>query len=181
MRQRQQFVRLRIRVIDAIDHDVLEGDEIARRPLEIALAGSEQCAQRILAVDRHEFVTQPVVRSVQRDRQRHRALVAQPVDGRHEAGSRHGDPPPRQAVGVVVEHQAQRAHGVVEVGQRFAHAHQDDVADQPFTVRRALRPATQRMLCLPELANDLRHRQVAVETLLAGRAKGAVERAAGLR
>jgi hypothetical protein len=129
----EQLAGIGVAVIDAVEHHVLEGDEVARRLLQVAAAGRHQVGQRILAVDRHQLVAQAVGRRMQRNGERHRAGVAQPVDGRHDAGSRHRDATPRQAVGVVVEHQAQCRHHVVEIGQRLAHAHQHHVADDALS------------------------------------------------
>ena len=117
-------------VVDAVEHHVLERDEIARRTLEVAQARGHAARQRMLAVDRHDAVAQRVVRRVQRNRERDRALVAQAVDRGHDARRRQRDAAPRKAVRVVVEHQAQRGHDVVEVGERLAHAHHDDVGDR---------------------------------------------------
>jgi hypothetical protein len=97
-------------VVHAVEHAVLEGDEVARRMLEVALAGLEQFGNRVLAVQRHEVVAQRIVGRVQRNGHGHRAVGAQAVDHRHHAGGRHRDTAARQPVGVVVEHGAQRGH-----------------------------------------------------------------------
>jgi hypothetical protein len=86
---------------------------------------------------------------------------------------------------MVIEHDAQRRHDVVEVRQGFAHSHHDHVADrtfgrllgrQPGGVRRLL----QRVGRPPQLADDFRGAEVAVEALPAGGAERALQRAAHL-
>ena len=59
--ERGQLARVRRLIVDAVQHHVLEGDEIARRALEVAPARGEQLGERILAVDRHQPVAQRVV------------------------------------------------------------------------------------------------------------------------
>ena len=53
---------MRIRIVDTVKHAVLECNEIARRELQVALACRKQIDQRVLAVQRHQVVTQHVVR-----------------------------------------------------------------------------------------------------------------------
>jgi hypothetical protein len=65
LHQLHQLARVSIGVVHAREHDVLERDEVAWCMPQVALAGGQQLAQRILAVERHEFVTQCVVRCVQ--------------------------------------------------------------------------------------------------------------------
>src|SRR5271163_3430043 len=68
----------------------------------------------------------------------------------------------------------QELHGrprPVVIGQRFAHSHEDDVAE----------PAGERLAPrLDDLFDDLSHRELAVETRLAGRAKTATHGTARL-
>ena len=59
--QAHEFARMRNAVIDAVEHDVFEGDEIARRFLDVAQAGRHQLSERIFPVDRHQLVAQGVV------------------------------------------------------------------------------------------------------------------------
>ena len=40
---------------------------------------------------------------------------------------------------VAVGHDLQRAYGLVVIGQRFAHAHENDMRDAPITAQRAAR------------------------------------------
>ena len=96
-----------VAVVDAVEHAVLEGDEVARRARR-GSAGRRPAARRAgtCVLSGTSVVAQRVVGRVQRHRQRHRAVLAQPVDHRHHAGGRQRDAPARQAVAVVVEHHA---------------------------------------------------------------------------
>src|SRR5690606_34758988 len=67
-RNSSQFAGMLVAVVDAIEHDVLESDEIARSMLEIAITGREQFGQRMFAVERHEAVAQGVVGRMQGNR-----------------------------------------------------------------------------------------------------------------
>ena len=182
--ERRELARVRGAVVDAVEHHVLERHEVARRAVEVAQARREELGERILAVDRHEAVAQRVVAAraaTPRARPDTRRAGGR---SRHEARRRQRDAAARQAVGVVVEHQPQRRHDVVEVGERLAHAHHHDVGDRRAALLdpgRADAVGEQRAVRVPELADDLGGRQVAVEALLAGRAERAVERAARLR
>ena len=178
--QRQQGLGLRRRVVDAIEHAVLEGDEVARRALEVAARCAEQLGDRVLAVERHQLVAQGVVGRMQRDRESDRAIFAQAIDHRHDARGRDRHAAARQAVAVVVEHRPERRHERAVVLQRLAHAHHDDVGDGALA-RRKTEAAAQREFGMPELGDDLGGRQVAAEALVAGRAEAAVDGAAGLR
>ena len=91
--QCDQVPRVGRLVVDAVEHHVLERDEVARRPLEVAQARGHQAFERVLAVDRHQTVAQRVGRRVQRHGERDRALVAQPIHPRDEAGRRHRHAP----------------------------------------------------------------------------------------
>ena len=81
--QLDQLVGMRVGVVDAVQHHVLERDEVARRRPQVAPAGGQQLAQRVLAIERHQPVAQRVVRRVQRHRQCHRD--SRPPAGRSAA------------------------------------------------------------------------------------------------
>ena len=149
--ERDELARVRVAVVHAVEHHVFEGDEIARRLVEIALAGLGELGERVLAVDRHQAVAQRVVGRVQRDGERHRAFVAQAVDARDHAGGGDRHAAPRKAVGIVVEHQPQRRNHVVEVQQRLPHAHHDHVGHGSFAEIIFLQQAVRE----PKLADDL--------------------------
>ena len=92
--QIDQLVRLVGPVIHAIEHAVLEGDEVARRTRQVVVAGLHQVGQVMFAVQGHQRTAQVVVRGMQRHGQRHRAVFAQAVDQPRHARGGHGDPPP---------------------------------------------------------------------------------------
>ena len=162
--QRQQFAGMRVAVVDAVEHDVLKRNEIARCLVQITLTGSHQCFQRIFLVDRHQLVAQLVVRRMQRDGQGHGAFVAQAIHHGHQTRGGHRNATARKAVSVIVQHQPERGNRVLEIGERLTHAHQHDVGNNPFVAM----DRTQCVVGHPELADNFRDGQVAVEALLAG-------------
>ena len=109
---------------------------------------------------------------MQRERQGDRAFVAQPVHAGNHSRGRHRDAPARKPVRVVVEHQPQRGNHVVQIEKGLPHSHHDDVRHRPFALEQPVRE--------PQLADDFRRAEVAVEALLAGRAESAVQHAARL-
>ena len=118
---------------------------------------------------------------MQRHRERHGAFLGQAIHAGHHARGRDRDAPARQAVAVVVDHQACRRDHRIQVEHRLAHAHEDDVADRARTAAHgAVLVRAQRLVREPELADDFSGAQVAVEALLARRTERAIERAAGL-
>ncbi len=176
-------MRVFIAVVDVGKHHVLESDEVPWCVLEIAATGGHEFPQRIFAVQRHETVTQVIIRCMQGYGKCDRHGLTQAVDGGNDAGGRNRDASPGQSVAVIVEHEPQRRDEGVEVCQRLTHAHQHHVADDALAFVRGTgcldRP--QGAIGMPELADDFGGRQVTVETLLAGRAERAVERTAHLR
>mmetsp|Transcript_21677 Transcript_21677/g.84466 ORF Transcript_21677/g.84466 Transcript_21677/m.84466 type:complete len:526 (+) Transcript_21677:1337-2914(+) len=177
LQQLDQFARLLGRVVHLLQHAVLEGDEVARRAVEVAVAGVEQFGDGVFLVQRHELIAQRVGRGMQTHRKRHRAILAQPVDHRHHARRGHRHPTAAQAIAMVVQHGLEGRHELVVVLQRLAHAHHHDVRDHPFVGVLAL---AQGMLGEPQLGHDFGGRQVAAEALVAGRAEAAAHRTAGL-
>src|SRR5258708_27359058 len=77
----------------------------------------------------------------------------------------------------MIEQYAEPGHHVAEIRERFAHAHEPDIGDAPPAAGLEAELAVGE----PHLADDLRRAEIAVEALLRGRAKGAVEHAADLR
>ena len=100
------------------------------------------------------------------------------LDPRHHARGRDGDPPPRQVEAVLVHGQPQRRHGGVVIEQRLAHAHHDDVGEQPALA--AGRPLLERVARDQHLRHDLGRRQIAHQRHGAGVAEAAGQRAADL-
>ena len=144
-----------------------------------------QFAQRIFAVERHELVAQFVGDGVQRDRQHGADLLAGARDVRHHARRRQRDAPLGNAEALAVGDDVEAvAHGL-EIVQRLAHAHHDDVGDEalfspsPRRRRRAL-PIVEPVARQHHLADDLARREIAHQALRAGMAERAIERAADL-
>src|SRR5439155_8321615 len=55
-RDSYQLARLHVRVVYALEHDVLESDEVARRFLEVAVARSKQLAKRVFEVNGDQLI-----------------------------------------------------------------------------------------------------------------------------
>ncbi len=67
---------------------------------------------------------------MKRDREHRAGLGAEPFDLRHDAGGRDGDPPLRDRQPVAIGKHADRVAHIVEIIERLAHAHEDDVRDR---------------------------------------------------
>ena len=165
-------------VIDPVEHAIFESDEVPRRKLQIALAGRHQLNQRVLLVQRHQVVTQSVVRRMQRDCQRHRTVLRQQIHLRHDARGGNSDAASRQTISMVVQHGAQCRQQFRVVLQRLAHAHHHDIGNDALL---ALQMPAQESLRKPELGDDFSAAEVAAETLMPGGAEAAAHGAAGLR
>ena len=155
-------------VVDPVNAGVLE-----RHPPALArgvvAGGVDHVGDRVAPVERHELAAQRVVGCVQRDRERdrQRELLEAPHPG-NDADGRHGEVAGRDP-DVVVEARARVEHGI-DVGERFAHAHEHDVGD---ALRRCV-------LRAQHLLDDLAGTEMAFEAGLAGRAERAAHRATGL-
>ena len=75
-----QIPRQTRRVVDTLQHHVLERYLFVRISTRVTLARIHQAIQRMYFIQRHKFVTEFVVRGVERNGQAHRADFAQPVD-----------------------------------------------------------------------------------------------------
>ena len=174
VQQARQLVGLGGRVVDAVEHQVLD-EHAPARGLAIALAGLHHGLQRVPAIDRHQRRADRVAGRVQRDRELHlQRLRREAVDARHPPGrgdrDRAGTEP---EPGRVVGQPAEGEHLVVVV-ERLAHAHQHDVGDPPAVAPRLARRPQQ-------LLEDLAAGEVAAEAHGARRAERAREGAARLR
>ena len=94
--QRRELACVLRSVVDAVEHDVLEGDAAGVLPLDVMPAGGEQLGDRVPAVDRHELAAQRIVRRVQRHGERDVGLLGDAQHLRHEAGRADRDAPPRE-------------------------------------------------------------------------------------
>ncbi|ENN89629.1 hypothetical protein RHSP_37267 [Rhizobium freirei PRF 81] len=174
-------------VVDALQHHIFEGDAARIRETGIGAAGVHQLLQRIFLVDRHEHVAQIVTHRMQRDRQHDANLIAGAIDFRHDAGGRKRDAALRQGQAVAVGGDKQGRLDAVEIIERLAHAHHDDVADLASLSRHdgalrrfAIREITEPIARQQQLRQDLFCRQIAHQPLRAGMTEGTGERAADL-
>jgi hypothetical protein len=145
-------------IVDPIEHAVFKGDEIARRGRQIRQACIEQFGNRVLQVERHQRIAQHVKGSVQRHGERHRHVVGKARNHRHHPGGGHRDPPARQPIAMVVQHDFQSGHQCAVILQRFTHAHHDHVGDHAVI---GLEMFAQKMLGMPELRQDLARGEIA--------------------
>ncbi len=167
-------------VVDVLDQGVLDRD--APLGLGRVVPGRVQhLADLPAGVDGHQRVAQLVVGGVQGDGQRHRqTFVGELLDRRHQAdrGDRDASGGDAQPLGGGVDDAADGAdHGLV-VGQRLAHAHEDDVAHPAGAAGHLV--TGQRAGARHDLLDDLGRRHVAGQPGLSGGAEGAVHTAAGL-
>ena len=140
------------------------------------MTGLHQLADRVLAVDRHQLVAQPIVGRMQRHRERDVGYLLQPVHRRHDASGADGNPALAEGIAEVVAHHINRGDDGVEIKQWLAHAHHHHVGN-------ALRITfgQQAVMGKMQLGDDFGSRQIAIETLLGCRAEAAVQRATQLR
>ena len=186
--QAHQLARFGQAVVDALQHDVFEGDAPRVRQHRIVAARLEQLGDRILAVDRHQLVAQLIAHRMQRDGERRAGLGAPARDLRHDARRRQRDAPLRHRQRLAVGGQLHRRLDVVEVVERLAHAHEHDVGDLAIGRRQQASivgllgtlPIADAVARQEDLADDLLRREIANEALRARMAEGAVERAADL-
>ena len=165
--QRGELARALGRVVDAGEHHVLD-EHLPAAEREVAVALGQHLREREAVVHGHELRAQPRVGGVDREREPDRLLdlvdeapqAGHPADGRDRRAAVR-DPDVRQP-------QRRRVH-LVEVEERLAHPHEDEMVDR-------LEPPE-----VQHLVEDLGGAQVAAEPHRAGGAERARERAARLR
>jgi len=119
---------------------------------------------------------------VQRDRQPDAdGLLGQLEDVRHEAARGNGDAARAEAQSPVGVDDGERLDERVVVGQRFAHAHDDDVIERRHLGLGARRERILAVAHVQELGDDLAGGEVAFESGQSARAEHAAHRAADLR
>ena len=109
LQQFDELSRVTERIVDALQHDVFEGDPPRVRQTRVVAARLHQFGQRIFAVERHQCIAQFVVHSMQGDRQHDANLGAGANDVRHHARGRERDAPARDADTFIVGHDRQLA------------------------------------------------------------------------
>ncbi len=92
------------------------------------LAGVQKRGERIFFVDRHEPAAGFVVVGVERYGQVDADVAAQLEDLRGEPAGGDGDSTRGKAQAEVAYENPDRLHRIFVVGERFAHAHHDDIA-----------------------------------------------------
>src|SRR5262249_5306109 len=115
------------RIVDVLEHDVLERDSARIAEAGIVAAGVQQRGERILAVDWHDLVAQFVVHRVQRDCQIDVQLAAAALDHRYHAGGRQGYAPLGNGDAVAIHYDRHGWGDIFVIVERLAHAHQHDV------------------------------------------------------
>ncbi|MNE09515.1 hypothetical protein D3C80_1021890 [compost metagenome] len=115
---------------------------------------------------------------MQADRQHGRGAVAQGLQLRHDARGRDRDAAARQGDALIVRDDVDGVGDIVQIVERLAHAHEDDVGQAAVFLGR--RPFLQVVAGHLDLGHDLGGGQVADQFLRAGVAEGAVQGAADL-
>ena len=106
--------------------------KVMRRPFrdrELAARG-EELGERPAPVDRHERVALRVGRRVERHRELHRRLLAEPADHRHEPARRDRHVALRELRAVLAEEEVEGDLEAAVVRERLAHAHEDEVRER---------------------------------------------------
>ncbi|CSJ25807.1 Uncharacterised protein [Shigella sonnei] len=167
-------------VVNVVKHHVFNSDSalIGVGFLQITAHRSKERFDIVLFVDRHNFVTNFVVRRVQGNCQCNVDHIAQFIQRRNYTGSRKRDATFRQAKTEIIKHDFHRRNDVVQVEQRLAHAHHHYVSDWPLTGDFCCADDFRRP---PHLADNFRHPQVAVKALLGGGTEFTLQRTPHLR
>ena len=174
---------LRIGVVEAVDHHVLEAHPAAGA-LGEALPGVDDAGYRPLAVDGHQLVAQVVGGGMQADGQVDlRQLVDHAVDARDDAGGADRDAARADPEPLRVVEEADRVEHPIRVVERLAHPHEDDVVGGAAVAGSPVGPqrVPRRPVPVQHLVDDLAGAQLAGEAGLPGGAEGTADRAPGLR
>ena len=166
------------RVVDAFEHHVFERHLAGVAEARIGRDGVHQFSEIVLLVDRHEFVAQVVVRRVQGDREHGVGALAEFRDLGRDTGGGDSDAPAPDRDSVAVRDRVDRFGDVIQIVERLAHAHEDDIRQQAAFL--GARPFVQRVAGDQHLLDDFLGGEIAHEGLRAGMAEGAVEGAADL-
>src|SRR5437660_3781733 len=121
--------RLLVRVVYAGDQDVFERQPLffARR---IVVASRKQSLDVVTTIDRHNLVAHFICRSMQRNSEADlQGFFGKLFNLRGETTGRNGDVPGADAETPWRVDDLNRTHHVLQVCQRFAHAHENDVVD----------------------------------------------------
>ena len=139
--------------------------------LRVFPAGGQKLLHIPLVIDRHHLAAQRVIRRVKRHRQRELRLhLDEPVYFIHQSAGGERNVTHSYADAVRVGHQFQKAHHIVEIVERFAHSHQDDIGNAYVVVPLGGR----------DLGEHFRRPEVAGKPAHTGRAEAAAHPAARL-
>ncbi len=168
------------RVVDVLDQDELEGEHAA-----VALGeefdGGEKFFERPAFVDRHDLLADFVGGAVEADGEAELdVFLGEAFDGGNYAGGGDGD-----AAGAEMErpfgvYDFEGGEEVVVIGQRFAHAHDDDVVEGGNFGAGARGAGVFEEADLEELGNDFAGGEIAFPSIESGGAEFAAERATDL-
>ncbi|EJX04260.1 hypothetical protein EVA_07633 [gut metagenome] len=134
----------------------------------------------MLTVNGHQLVAKRIVTGMQTHCQGDRGFCGEFIHLTRQAGGRYRHTTARQAVAVIVKEKFDRLDHVVQVLQRFAHPHQNNVGNNSIVRIRHSVSLTQFAFGPPKLAHNLRSGKIAVKALLACRAEQAPHRTTGL-
>ena len=115
---------------------------------------------------------------MERDGEHGIGALAQFLELRGDTGGGDGDTAPADGNAVAVANRVDGGRHVVEIVERLAHAHEDDIGEAAVFGRG--RPFAECVAGDHDLRGDLLRGEIAHEGLCAGMAEGAVERAADL-
>ena len=117
------------RVVDALDQDVFQGEFLFLEAIPVVERG-EQVGQRVALVDRHDLVADLVGGAVERDREPDLLRVlGELADFGDQSGGRDGEVARSDVEPPGGGEDGDRGEHGVEIGERFAHAHEDQVID----------------------------------------------------
>ena len=89
--QSRKMIGIGERIVDAAEHYVFKRNKVARSHTQVAPAGGHQIAERMLFIDGHELVAQPIIGSMKTYSKRHRGSFCKLVDLAHKSRGRNGD------------------------------------------------------------------------------------------
>ena len=171
--QPNERLRVRLGVVQPVDHDVLVAHPAAGGG-RVAGRRRDDRPDRPAPIERDQQIAQGVARRMQAHRERPLgAERGQALDPRHDARRRDREVAGAEPEAFSVGDRLGRGDHRVEVEQGLAHAHEDEVREVAAAGRQ---PATG----VADLVDDLRHLEVPLEAQLTGGAERAADRTARL-
>ena len=176
-----QQLRAPFLIVHVLNERVLDRHAPPRRQ-EVPARRTKELTDLPSRVDGNQLVAKIVVRRMERDRERHRhALPRQFLDRGNEADRRYGDisGAHTESLGRRINQTVKRGDNRLVVGEGLAHAHEDNVRELGRPARKLAIAA--RRLCLANLIDNLRRRQVTRQAHLSRRTEWTRHAAARLR